>query len=247
MKIDAVKLYPMFFVLFLFIIFSCNDIGKWGLIEEQYGENNQFDDVDNEVNLMTPSPNPTSTPTPEPTPTPTPEPTVTPLFEDDFEDGNADGWTVESGTFSVINDGGNMVYEYPSLIEGLVMAGDIGWTDYSVEAKIKPIDLNGNKWACLCGRYQDDRNFYSIGLKGNGSLDIRKKIDGSSTTLSSTSYTFNINTWYTVKLEMNGSNLKAYINGVLEAETTDSDLASGAIGLFPFEVAAQYDDIIVLE
>lgn len=168
------------------------------------------------------------------------------LFSDDFNDGNANGWTPQSNynDWSVVLDNGNYVYYSSSTNEGRTSAGNSSWADYSVEARVKVENFNGSNRAYVSGRYQDGNNFYAASLSSN-KLELRKKVSGSTTTIASKSYTFNTGTWYKVKLEMNGSNLKVYINDVLQLQATDSSLSSGGIGLVAYKTVVKYDDIIV--
>lgn len=165
------------------------------------------------------------------------------LFSDNFNDGNATGWTATQGTWSVVTDSGSYVYYKSGTDEGRTSAGS-AWTNYSVEAKVKVDNFNGSNRAYVCGRYKDGNNYYAASLMSNA-LEIRKKVSGSSTTIASKSYTVATGTWYTVKLVMNGSSISMYVNGALQLSATDASLASGAVGLVPYKVTAKYDDIIV--
>ncbi|HEX3048790.1 MAG TPA: LamG-like jellyroll fold domain-containing protein, partial [Bacillota bacterium] len=149
------------------------------------------------------------------------------LFSDNFDDGNSTGWTVQSGTWSVVQDGGSYVYYQSSLNEGRASAGSTSWTNCSVEARVKVDNFNGSNRAYVCARYKDGNNYYTASLMSN-TIEIRKKLSGSSSTLVSKSYTIATGTWYTVKLVVNGSNISMYINGTLQLNATDSSITSGA-------------------
>ncbi len=168
------------------------------------------------------------------------------LFSDDFQDGNATGWTATSGAWSVVQDSGSYVYYQSSTNEGRTSAGSSSWTNYAVEAKVKVDNFNGSNRAYVCGRWVDANNYYCASITSSA-LEIRKKVSGSSSTLVSVGSTQTTGNWYTVKLEMNGTAIKMYLNGALKLSTTDSSLASGAIGLIAYKVVAKYDDIIVTD
>jgi pectate lyase len=172
------------------------------------------------------------------------------LFSDTFNDGNAEGWTTDNSKYddwSVASDNGNYVLYSSSTSEGRIAAGDPSWMDYSVEARVKVDNFNGSNRAYVNGRYQDGNTYYAASLKGGDTIELRKKVNGSSSTLVSKSYTLATGTWYTVKLEMAGSSLKMYVNGVLELETVDSSISSGGIGLVAYKTVAKYDDILVTD
>lgn len=172
---------------------------------------------------------------------------VTGAFSDTFEDGNADGWTTQYGTWTVTTDGSNRVFYKSGTDEGRAYRGDVTWKDYAVEAKIKVDNFNGSNRAMLCGRYKDGNNYYAASLynSNGGTLEIRKKVSGSSSTLKSTAFQLSTGTWYTVKLEMSGTTINVYVNGALKLTASDSSLSAGAVGLVPYKVTARYDDIIV--
>lgn len=169
-------------------------------------------------------------------------------FADDFEDGNANGWTTGGSSYddwSVVSDGGNSVYYSSSTNEGRTFAGNASWTDYRVQARVKVENFNGSNRTYVAGRYQDGNNYYAASLKGGDTLEIRKKVGGSSSTLASKPYALATGTWYVVALELKGSSIKMYVDGRLELEATDGSLASGGIGLVAYKTATKYDDVLV--
>lgn len=169
------------------------------------------------------------------------------LFYDDFNDGNANGWTPQANynDWSVVLDNGNYVYFSSSTNEGRTSAGNQSWTDYSVQAKVKVENFNGSNRAYVSGRYQNGNNYYAASLTGGNKLELIKKVGGTTSTLVSKNYTLSTGTWYTVKLEMQGSTLKMYVNGNLELQATDSSLSSGGIGLVARGTVTKYDDVLV--
>jgi hypothetical protein len=169
------------------------------------------------------------------------------LLTDDFEDGNASGWTKEKGTWSVVKDGTNYVYYKSGTSEGRVKIGDSSYKNYSVQGKIKIDNFNGNNKGLICGRYKDSKNYYAIALSktNGGTAELIKMVNGKNTILKSVNMTISTSTWYTVKLDMSESTIKGYINGELKFTATDTSLISGSIALAPIKVAAKYDDILV--
>ncbi|HAN44485.1 MAG TPA: pectate lyase, partial [Ruminococcaceae bacterium] len=168
-----------------------------------------------------------------------------PFFSDNFESGSGN-WTATNGTWSVVNDG-SAVYYKSGTNEGRAYRGDMTWTNYSVQADVKIDNFNGSNRAMVCARYKDGNNYYAVSLynKNGGTIEIRKKVSGSSSTIAEASAPLAAGTWYTVKIEVNGSTIKAYLNGVEKLSATDTALTAGAVGLVPYKVAAKYDNIIV--
>ena len=197
----------------------------------------------------TPTPTPTKAPTPTPTPGgPTPTPTPTPpagtLFSDDFEDGDYNGWTVAQSTFSIVTDGTKALYHNNTSTEGRISAGNQSWANYSVKASIKVDNYNSSR-VLLCGRYKDANNYYAASLYNGTTLELRKKVGGSSTNLATKALSLPTGTYHAVELEMIGTTIKVYVNGTLQLTATDRSLASGAIGLVPMKTVNKYDNIVV--
>jgi len=168
------------------------------------------------------------------------------LFSDDFEDGNADGWTIAGGTWSVVMDGSYVYSQSAASARARASAGSSAWTDYAVTARIKPVNLQAGSsyYVALGARYQSSANFYFLDMRTDR-IAIRRFVDNSSTVLSYTNYTVMPGTWYTVTLEVNGSTLKGYINGAQVLTCTDSTFSSGAIALSTYNATAEFDDVVV--
>jgi hypothetical protein len=102
--------------------------------------------------------------------------------------------------------------------------------DYSVEATYIAA-LTGDDTAYLLARCTDQENFYAVYLMaGTGNTRIYKKVAGTFTALGSGFNGPAAND--VIKLEVIGSNIKVYYNGVQQQAVTDSDLtATGKAGL----------------
>src|SRR5215208_774203 len=75
------------------------------------------------------------------------------LFSDNFDDGNANGWTPAAGTWSVVQDSGSFVYALAATgTEGRTMAGSQAWTNYAVEARVKVTNFGGSNRVLVAGR-----------------------------------------------------------------------------------------------
>ena len=170
------------------------------------------------------------------------------LFSDNFNDGNASGWTATSGSWSVATDG-TPVYRVASNGGNVRSnAGNSAWTNYSVQARIKPLSFSSAtsvRWASLLGRYRDTGNYYYVALQNDNVLRLRRFVGSSSTTLAERAFTVNTGTWYTVRLDLNGSALSVFVNGALQLSATDSAISSGRIAVAAYGASASYDDVVV--
>jgi hypothetical protein len=189
----------------------------------------------------------TLTPTPSPTPTPTtvPTPTPTPVFMDNFEDGDSVGWTVVNGTWAVATDGTKVYKQSLTTGEALARAGNTSWTDYSITAKVKLYSTGLTMASGILARYTDSNNYYMLRLCETDRVQLYKKVGGTFTLLQEVSMTVNANSWYTLKLSLNGSVVTGYVDGVQKVSVTDNSLASGCIGVRCYSQAAGFDEVTV--
>ncbi|TYP76730.1 family 16 glycoside hydrolase [Paenibacillus methanolicus] len=171
-------------------------------------------------------------------------------FQDDFEDGNANDWSVDSlwGTFKVVTDGSSKAYLSDNADKGGTKsyAGLATWSNYTVEAKGKVDSWNSRMG--LIARYVDWRNYYVMNYDYYYKrVNIVKFQNGVETMLASTSLTTapTAGDYHTYSFEVNGSVLKAYIDGQLFVTVTDSSFTAGKIGVFSHNQKAYFDDVVV--
>lgn len=183
---------------------------------------------------------------------------------DDFENGSG-LWDLKpvggpDGTFAIASEtSGNHVLGYTAASVGGVLATSkagvmvtVPTADYYVEARIRPMtnSTTGNKFLSLLGRYQDANNWYAIDLNVQSStastqVEIHKMVAGTLTRLKQTKKAIAMDAqFYTVRLEMLGSNLTAYLDGEKISTIADTSLtAKGLIGLYTANKSFQIDDV----
>ena len=152
------------------------------------------------------------------------------------------------GTWSVVTDGTYVYKDTYDLGNCWSYAGSSAWTDYIAEAKVKPLSFNGtgNRFSAVFARYANNGNdYYALALQDSNTLVLRKRVGGSSSILTSKTYTINTGTWYTLKLAVDGSSLSGYVNGNLELTTTDSSRVSGCVAVGMYKATAEFDDVVV--
>ncbi|MEQ2442844.1 sialate O-acetylesterase [Pseudoflavonifractor sp. CLA-AP-H29] len=162
------------------------------------------------------------------------------LFQDDFNDGDADGWTVDSGTWTV-TDG---AYVQSGAGGAMAFAGDDAWSNYELEVKVTSTETSKNIAVMVSGRADGTQNRY-VGAYNGGKLMIDRRIDGGSVILAQKEYTMELGQTYTLKMTFSGDNIALYVNGVKELEAVDGTHSSGRIGLATYNTSASFDDVIV--
>ncbi|GIF66779.1 hypothetical protein Ais01nite_48140 [Asanoa ishikariensis] len=168
------------------------------------------------------------------------------LFSDDFEDGNSSGWTTNGGSWSVTADGSRVLRQSSTSSDARALAGTASWTDYAVQARVRPVAFNGsNRFVAVLARVQSSTSYYYLALRSNNTVELKKLVGGSSTTLDTASVGVSAGSFYTLRLEVAGSTLRGYVNGALLAEASDSQWSSGRVGVATFYTSASFDDVAV--
>lgn len=166
------------------------------------------------------------------------------LFQENFNDGNDNGWDQYSGTWNVENG----TYHISSGI-GKSLSGSENWHNYTVEADIKPADTIINTGlvvrATNPGYGADELQGYFIGLNCDGVVIGR--MNNNWRTLSTARKPISRNVWYHIKIEVQESSIKVYLDNMhtplLVAK--DSSFGYGKIGVRAYECATYFDNIVV--
>jgi hypothetical protein len=196
-----------------------------------------------------------------------PPPPGTVLYSDDFSGdkpgGMANGWiadTIDSdptkGTFSVVSDNGNLALQGAATGSDFIMdiGGDASWTDYTFQVDIKMMSGSSFEFGVF-GRFalgSDKGNYYEAYMDDSGAVQLRVRLNGSTTTLGtkskSTTGNAQLNTVYTFKLDMHGGVITVSVNGVARVSMAmDTTLSTGGIGLIVNNGTAEFDNVYVTE
>ena len=110
---------------------------------------------------------------------------------------------------------------------GLLIQGTREWTDYRVEADIKPwlMDAGG-----IAARVQGLRRFYGLLLTKEGKARLVKALDGD-LVLAEVDFAWENNETYQMTMEVVGANLRGWINGqsLFQVEDVDQPLMGGGV------------------
>ncbi len=152
-------------------------------------------------------------------------------------------------SWSVIADGANHVLTQSAVspMGAQVAGGNVTWTDQMVEARVKL--LTAPAQVQVAARFVDGRDYYFVELSDSGAVKLRKRSVGVTTDLFAAPATtpLVVGTWYTVRLEVQGSMLTAYLNGVAVASGLDATLpiAAGGVALSTSSNGVVFDDVRV--
>jgi hypothetical protein len=172
-----------------------------------------------------------------------------PLFSEDFENGSTSNWTVLNGTWGIYTDAGNKVYRQSSL-SGTTrsVAGDTSWANYSFSADVKvdALDSYTTNSVHLMARFTDINNYYDLTYTSSDqTLALRKKVAGTWTVLQSIYNPLTNDTEYNLKINVNGSTISGFENGVQKLSVSDTSFTNGKVGFSTLNQSAKFDNVAV--
>ncbi len=162
------------------------------------------------------------------------------LFQDNFEDSNANEWQLDAG-WEVEHEDKNYVLS-GSGHTWATLNTEHNWTDYSFKAKVKLIEGSVH----LNYRVSDNGRYF-IGFHAGG-LYLNKETPWDTFyDLTSNDVPHSPNAWYNVEIVGAQNNIKVYVDNVLRLEYTDTNpLLFGRIAFETHESShCHFDDIAV--
>lgn len=172
-----------------------------------------------------------------------------PSFNDNFDDGNANGWTTYGGTWTVTATGCSICYGvtagpgYKSVANG---------TNFSNFTYYADVNTNGGGDSGLIFRASnfavgaDALTGYYAGINAAGNV-VLGKMNNNWTQLATAPVTIPPNTWHAVKVVAAGSLIRVYVDDMVTPKitVTDTSYSSGAIGVRSHNTIGKFDAISV--
>ncbi|MEU6077901.1 family 16 glycoside hydrolase [Micromonospora sp. NPDC047074] len=173
--------------------------------------------------------------------------TAATMFSDDFNDGEAGGWSESGGTWSVVTDGSG-VFQQARASSKLArqFAGQTSWTDYQVQARVKPLSFgSSNSLVGLAARSTSSTKMYRLALLGSGRAELQAVNGSQITSLGSAFLGVAAGSWYALRIEAAGSTIRGFVNGTQVGSGTSSLASAGRIGLITSYASGRFDDVAV--
>jgi hypothetical protein len=178
------------------------------------------------------------------------------MFCDDFEVGNASRWSLRrdalASDYAVVMDGSHVYRQSDPSAGWRVSQAGAFWGDQVVEARLKVSSFGGSNsgfMAALYGRFDlraEQSCGYYVALRADGNLALRKVAGGVDSDLGvPVSAGIAAGRWYSLRLEIVGTTLRAYLNGVLMTTQTDSSCAAGGVAVGSQGAVFEVDDVLV--
>ncbi|MDZ4797292.1 MAG: hypothetical protein SGI92_03955 [Bryobacteraceae bacterium] len=159
-----------------------------------------------------------------------------------------DGWVAgdEDGKTYVEQ---HLIHDQPMRFQPLFVTGDPLWTSYTVSARVKP--LSTSEMAGVVFRYHTNRHYYLFSMTGGKQvrLALRLPLEKKLRTidwreLGSADFAYDTKRWYELRVENDGPKIRAYVDGKLVIEATDSEIVTGRAGLSA-NIPARFTDFRV--
>ncbi len=170
-----------------------------------------------------------------------------PLLQDDFQDGNAQGWMSLGGNFGVASAGTSLVYRQSNTAGNAVaLLPNANYGDQSIQADIIPRAFDGaDRWFGLVTRYVDSANYYYVTARSGGGIQLKKMRSGSFTTLGSAPLAVTLNRTQRLRLEAVGDHVRVLVNERPVIIVRDDDISGGQPGVMMYRTRADYDNVLV--
>jgi hypothetical protein len=161
-------------------------------------------------------------------------------------------WNVTGpGTWADLWTGTELVHTQSSVAGDARALVGVPTDDQEVQLMVRPTAFasggTSDKWFGAVARYQDDANYYYVSVRSGGTVSLRKMVGGAIGVLATANMPVSLNNWYTLRLEAVGSRLRAYVNGALVLEATDTALATGQSGMVTYRAAAQFKEFRTIQ
>jgi hypothetical protein len=195
-------------------------------------------------------------------PQPTPVPDGGVLLDNDFETGAAPGWVVvgaptkdaSAADWSVILGTSGSVFAQGILDANrwhIAYADTPLPADQIIEAKMRVVDFStpsSSSVAALFGRYDAAADSgYFVALRGDGSLIVRRRDRSANASWAAgVDVGVRAGVWYTVRLEIIGAVINAFLDGTSVYSVTDADpLTGGGLALGTLGATVEVDRVSV--
>lgn len=168
-------------------------------------------------------------------------------YSQNFNSGTASGWSSGNDSYAVTS--GYYTNGNDQLANSIATYGGDTWTTnftYSLQMSSQFGGGTANAVGAVYG-YQDANDYYYVWFNMQGSAELFKVANGTSTQLAQVAFSMTINTWFTVQIVRDGANTSVLANGLLlfnqipQPEIT----APGRIGVFAAWNFGKFDNVAV--
>ncbi|MEU7957305.1 pectinesterase family protein [Micromonospora humida] len=168
------------------------------------------------------------------------------LFSDDFADGDLAGWSRSGGSWAVAADDSPALQQARADTgDARLFAGSASWADQAVQARVKPLTLPGNGMVALLARASGATSYYRLALHAGDQVRLEAVRSGRVTPLGTVSHPVTVGDWHTLRIEVAGTVVRGWVDGVPVGAGTATLTATGRIGVQTGNATARFDDVLV--
>ena len=162
------------------------------------------------------------------------------LLKDDFEDGEATGWSEVSGNWNVVQGRYRQSSDIP---DARSLHLDNDWENYSFQVDVSP--NAGNEFGTIF-RAQDDSHYYLFSWSSTG-RSLKLVNEEVITLYEDSSGAYQAGEMYQFTITAFGDRLRGYIDNNIIFDVTDDTFTAGGIGLFASqENFVDFDNVLVI-
>ncbi len=176
----------------------------------------------------------------------TPNPQLT-LLAEDFSYNVEKAWTVVDGNWTQEWSAPSNLYSYrqrSATGDARVVTG-VSTRDQIVEVNTRVLSFAApSGWIGMMGRYVDNRNYYYVTLRQDGTVSLRKLVNGAIHVLGTAPLSTVVGDWKNVRFELIGDALRVYCDNRILLQARDSTFARGRYGLVTYRATAEYGEFI---
>jgi hypothetical protein len=160
----------------------------------------------------------------------------------------SDGWESATGTWEIT---GQVPTTYlrqtdPQADARWVSTVPVGYQSISARVRPQSHGTSSDPWIGLAAHVVDDSNYYYITLRRSQQLSLRRLVNGQIQVLATVPQSLTLGSWHDLRLEIVGTQIRAYVNGDLRIETTVPSLSGsgGRHALLMWKTAADVESFI---
>jgi len=159
------------------------------------------------------------------------------------------GWSSETSTWSVVNEGENAVLQMNKnggKDFNVSVLKSHRYDNIEIEARIKAISGEEDQGGGLVWRYMDSQNYYIVRANPlEHNIRLYKVVNGNRKQMKSKDIKMQTNKWFTIKVKTVNENIECFLDG--EKMLTDSDETFPGAGLVGFwskaDAVSIFDDL----
>jgi hypothetical protein len=103
-------------------------------------------------------------------------------------------------------------------------------------------------WVGIAAHVVDERNYYYVTLRRSNELSLRRMVDGKVQVIATVPQAIVTGLWYDLRLEIVGTNIRAYVNGDLKISAKDPAMTGGGRNaLLMYKAAADFVTVVAYQ